>query len=143
MFSYDVTQPIGLIRLMLGDTDQTKVNFQDEELNALLNLVTSQVSGPTVPFGSGGSLTNDVVCFTCAAALESLAAKIAASANGRTYQLGDFRITGKDQVTSLQEQATRWRAAVENAPAWAIVEENNSGFNELTIIRNWVLRTEV
>lgn len=143
MFSYDITQPVGKIRFLVGDTTQSTANFQDEELNAILGLVNSQVSGPTVPFGSGGDLTNDVIFLTCAAVLDSLAAKIAASPNGRTYQLGDFRITGRDQVESLQEQADRWRKAVEEFPAWAVVEENLSAANELVIIRNWVLRTEV
>jgi hypothetical protein len=28
-------------------------------------------------------------------------------------------------------------------PAWGIIEENLCGFNEMVIIRNWVLRTEL
>lgn len=141
-FTYDVTTTNGLIRLMIGDTVSASANFQDEELNALLNLTQSQISGPVVPFGAA-TLTNDLLCYTCASALDALAARVAASPNGQTIQIGDYKLTGKDQVGLLKDQAQRWRDVVEQMPAWGIGEENLSGFNELTIIRNWVLRTEV
>ena len=39
--------------------------------------------------------------------------------------------------------AQRCRDAGNNLPAWGIIEENLCGFNEMVIIRNWVLRTEL
>ena len=142
MFSYDLTTITGQMRLLLGDTNPTTPNFQDEELSAIVNITTALLTGDSALFGQPTIPGNDLLFYSCANAVDSLAARIASGTNGRTYKLGDFEITGSDQVETLQAIAQRFRDAIENIPAWGIVQENLSGFNELTIIRNWVLRTE-
>jgi hypothetical protein len=139
-FTYDVSTQTGLIRLMIGDTVQGSANFSDEEILATMNMALIQTSGPSVPFGTGVP-ANDVLCYTCANLLDSLAARFASKLNNIT--LGSLKIDETSKVNALKEQAQRWRDIVENMPAWGIAEENLSTFNELQIIRNWVMRTEV
>jgi hypothetical protein len=137
--TYDLTTTIGQMRLLLGDPSGT--SFTDEELNACYSITSAQMSGPlmVVPHGA----PSDVLFYATAQAVDVLATRVANSKDGKSYQLGDYKITGKDQVEALQALAQRFRDAVDNMPAWGIVEENLTDFNQLTIIRNWVLRTEV
>ena len=100
-----------------------------------------QVQGPNNFFGGSTVSEKEILLLSCATAFDALAGKVS-SLHGQTITLGDFTVTAKDQVASLQNMAQKFRDAVYNLPAWGIVEENLSGFNELTIIRNWVLRTE-
>lgn len=141
-FTYDITTDVGKLRLLIGDTVSASANFQDEELSAIMNMTVGQVSGP-LNFFAGTSISQTETLFLSAAScMDALASRVAAGKNGRTIQLGDYRLTGKDQVSAIQAIAQRFRDAISNIPAWGIVEENSCGFNELTIIRNWVLRTE-
>lgn len=144
-FTYDVTTTIGKMRLLIGDTVQASANFQDEELQALLDTTDFILSGPSSAsvFGSATIPENEVLFLACANAMDALASRVAASPNGQTVKIGDYSITGKDQVQKIQDIAQRFRDAIENMPAWGIVEENLSGFNELLIIRNWILKTEM
>ncbi len=141
-FSYDLSTTTGKMRLLLGDTNSSSPNFQDEELSTIADITTTQLSGNAALFGEQSLATNDVLFHACANAVDSLAARIGSGKGGQTYKLGDYEITGSDQVKTLQDIAQRFRDAINNMPAWSIVQENLSGFNELTIIRNWVLRTE-
>ena len=141
-FTYDVTTMTGQMRLLIGDTNSTAPNFQDEELQCIANVVSGMESGwPTVAWGAIPQ--NELLLLSCAQAMESLASKVAASPAGQTVTINDYKLTGKDQVQKLQDMAQRFRDAVDNMPAWGIVEENLCGFNEMIIIRNWVLRTEM
>lgn len=139
--TYDVTTPTGQIRLLIGDTNITTPNFYDEEIQAIMNLTAGQLQGPMYQFSTPVS-GNEVLFLICASLMDSLASRVAASKNGRSYKIADFQITGKDQVKAIQDIAQRFRDAINSMPAWGIIEENNCGFNELTLIRNWVLRTE-
>lgn len=139
-FTYDLTTQVGQIRLMIGDVVQAGANFSDEEIAATLNIASVQTGGPAIPFGSGIPC-NDILCYTCANLLDSLASRFAMGLNNVT--LGSLKIDETSKVNAIKEQAQRWRDVVENMPAWGIIEENLSGFNELTIIRNWVMRNEV
>lgn len=122
-FTYDVTTVIGQVRVLIGDTVSGTAKFQDEEISAFL------------------SLTSQSVYLACALACNAEAAKIGSQL--QEIQLGDFRdYSGRNQVAALQQQAERFTELEYNTPAWGVVEENLSGFNELIIIRNWVLRTE-
>lgn len=143
-FSYDVTTTIGKMRLLIGDTVQASANFQDEELQAILDTTQAIFSGPQgAVFGETQIPENELLFMACATALDGLATRVAASPNGQTVKIGDYSITGKDQVQKLQDMAQRFRDAIENMPAYGVIEENLSGFNELLIIRNWILRTEM
>lgn len=147
MFTYDITQlgtPLMQMRMLLGDTNAASPNWQDEELNAIAAITQQQLAGGfNYVFGSTTiQVTAEVLLVACANALDALAARVASGPNGQDIQIGDFNLTGSSQVEKLQEMAEKFREAVNNVPAWGIVEENLSGFNELTIMRNWVLRTE-
>lgn len=138
-FSYDLTTQVGQIRLMIGDTAQGTANFSDEEVAATLNIAAVQTGGPAIPFGTGIPC-NDALCYTCANLLDSLAARLSSRLNNVT--LGSLKIDETSKVKAIMDQAQRWRDVVDNMPAWGIAEENLSGFSELQIIRNWVMRTE-
>jgi hypothetical protein len=143
-FTYDVTTTTGQMRLLIGDTNSAAPNFQDEELSAIQVVVSSlELGWQTVQVGNIPVAGTELLLLCCAQALDSLAAKVAASPAGQTVTLSDYKLTGKDQVQKLQDMAQRFRDAVNNMPAWAIIEENLSAFNEMLLIRNWVLRTEM
>lgn len=139
-FTYDLSTTIGQMRLLIGDTNGDAVNFTDEELNACVQIVQLQMSGPQG--ASPQTVPNDVLYYACAQAVDLLASRVAQSKDGKTYQLGDYRVTGRDQVESLQEIAQRFRDSVDNMPAWGIVQENLTDKNQLLIVRNWIFRTE-
>lgn len=142
-FTYDVNTLTGQMRLLIGDTIAASASFQDEELAAIQNVVLAMEVGPRGFFGDYSVSQNELLLLSCAQAMDSLASRVSASGGGQTIQIGDYRVSGKDQVKAIQDIANRFRDAVNNLPAWGIIEENLSGFNELTIIRNWVLRTEM
>jgi len=142
-FSYDVTTTIGQMRLLIGDIGSASPNFQDEELQTVLNITAGMESGPIGFFGNAPVPPNQLLLLACANAIDALASRVGSFANGQSVTIGDYKITGKDQVKALQDIAQRFRDAVNNLPAWGIIEENTCGFNEMVIIRNWVLRTEL
>jgi hypothetical protein len=143
-FTYDVTTLTGQMRLLLGDMVAATANFQDEELQAIQNFIGGMESGPLGFFGDvGAPPSSELLLLSCALAMDSLASRAASFGSGQTVQIGDYRLTGKDQVKAIQDIAQRFRDAVNNLPAWGIIEENTCGFNEMVIIRNWVLRTEM
>lgn len=131
------------MRLLIGDTNSANPNFQDEELATIANMVAGMESGWSTIQGVSVP-QNELLLLSCAQAIDSLAARVAGSTAGQSIQIGgDYKLTGKDQVQKLQDMAQRFRDAVNNLPAWGIIEENTCGFNEMVIIRNWVLRTEL
>jgi hypothetical protein len=142
MFTYDVTTTTGQMRLLIGDTNLLAPSFQDEELQAIQNVVSGMESGWKT-ISDSAIPQKELLLLSCAQAMDSLAARTAASGSGQTIQIGDYRVSGKDQVKAIQDIAQRFRDAVNNLPAWGIIEENLSAFNELLIIRSWVLRTEM
>lgn len=141
-FTYNVATMTGMMRLLIGDTNQNAPNFQDEELQAIANVVSGMESGwQTIAYGQISQ--NELLLLSCAQCMDSLASRVAGSPAGQTISMSDYKLTGKDQIQKLQDMAKRFRDAVNELPAWGIVEENLCGFNEMVIIRNWVLRTEL
>lgn len=141
-FTYNVATMTGMMRLLIGDTNSSAPNFQDEELQAIANVISGMEAGwSTVAWGAIPQ--TELVLLSCAQALDCLASRVAGSPAGQTITMSDYKLTGKDQVQKLQDMAQRFRDAVNNLPAWGIIEENLCGFNEMVIIRNWVLRTEM
>lgn len=141
-FTYVVSTMIGSMRLLIGDTNAAAPYFQDEELQQIANIVAGMESGWSTVAGSAIPQT-ELVLLSSAQAIDCLATKLAAGPAGQTITLNDYKLTGKDQIQKLQDMAQRFRDAVNNLPAWGIIEENLCGFNEMVIIRNWVLRTEL
>jgi hypothetical protein len=143
-FTYSLP-PTGMVdqmRLMIGDTNSSSPNFQDEELQSIANVVSGMESGwQTV--SDSAIPQNELLLLSCATAMDCLASRKAGSSSGQSVTIGDYKLVGKDQVKALQDIGQRFRDAVNNMPAWGITEENLCGFNEMVIIRNWVLRTEL
>lgn len=110
------------VRLLCDD--QTSVIFTDAEVQTFLDLNS---------FYAG----NDQVFMAAALACDQRAIG-AASTSG--LKIGDFS-TNKGIVTDFQQAADKYRDFIMNQPAFAVAEENLSGFSELEIIRNFVLRT--
>lgn len=120
-FSLDITTDIGKIRYLIGDITSATANFQDETLSAFLTLSGS-------------------VYLSCALALDSLAATAATNLND--IVLGSLKINETSKVQELRAQAQAFRELEYNTPQFDVAEENLSGFNELEIIRNNILRTQ-
>lgn len=110
------------VRTLIGDPAGADQTFSDAEIQLFLDL-------------SNGSLL-----LATALACERLA--IVAAGTAQQTKLGDYTVSFKNSDVSFQTQADRFRDLEYNTPAFAIIEENLSSFNELTIIRNYVLRTE-
>lgn len=111
------------VRVLCNDT--TSVIFTDDQIDAFIDL-SSDYSG------------NDQIFFAAALALDTRAAK---SASTGGLRLGDY-MTNKGAATEYAAQAQRLRDVVNNTPAWYDVEENVSEMNALTILRNYILRSE-
>jgi hypothetical protein len=109
--------------MLIGDTDSTDVQLTDEEISAMLEL-------------EAGALY-----LTCAACLDSLANKTAVGFT--QVKIGSLDLNDKDKVAALRLQAENFRTLDAETPAFAVAEENLSNFNELEIIRNYILRTEL
>lgn len=140
--TYNLATVTGQMRLMTGDTNLASPNFQDEELQAILNVTSGMESGwQTV--SDSAIPQNELLLLACATTMEALASRTAGGGGGQSVTIGDYKLVGKDQVKAIQDIAQRFRDAVNNLPAWGIIEENLCGFNEMVIIRNWVLRTEL
>ena len=118
----DITTDVGKVRYLIGDVDLTAPYFQDEELQGFLDMAGSSVN------------------LACAYALESLAAQ--AAVNLTNIVLGSLEIDETSKADALRKMANRFRELDSESPAFAVAEENLSNFNELEIIRNYILRTE-
>lgn len=111
---------VDAVRLLIGD--QAKVKFNDDEVQYFLD-------------SNDGS-----ILFAAGTACDALAAKVGASL--KEVQIGDFRdYSGRNQVAALQAQAQAFYKLECETPAFAVAEEGLSDFNYLTIIRNFVLRS--
>ena len=131
-FTYNVTGSIGQLRLVLGDTAQGSAKFSDEELQAFLDM-------------EYGSLRLAAADAYTALAGKLPFATLASGISAESVKMGDFEASAgtADKATALLKLADSLRELEYNTPAFAVAEENLSGFNEATILRNWILRTQL
>ena len=116
---------IQAVRTLIGD--QSSTSFTDAEIQFFLD-------------STGESFPGAGYYFAASLALNALAGKV--GTNLQEVRLGDFAdSSGKNQVTSLREEADAWYKLYLEVPAFAVIEQNLSDFNALVIIRNFVLRT--
>lgn len=118
---------ISAIRLLIADPSGADQDFSDAQVQEFLDLNA---------FYSG----NDLLLMAAAMGCEAKAALLAGQAS--SVKIGDYTEQFKQNDTSLQAQADRYRKIVTDTPAFATVEENLSDMSALQIIRNFVLRTE-
>ena len=125
------------LRVLINDMESTE--FSDDQLQAFLDAaatVESSAAGATIS-GNGN------LFLAASLAVRSLVTKYA-SIPIQEVSIGGFQASvGRTQARFLEAQADAWYQLYIDTPAFAIAEENLSGFNELTIIRNFVLRTEL
>ncbi len=140
--SYNLATVTGQMRLLTGDMNLTSPNFQDEELQQILNWTSGMETGWNT-ISDSAVPQNELLVLACATVMEALAARMSSGPAGQSVTIGDYKLVGKDQIKTILDLAQRFRDSVSNLPAWGISEENTCGFNEMVIIRNWVLRTEM
>lgn len=121
-FTYDSATQVGQVRFLIGDTNEAAPLFTDEEINALLGRFS-------------GSLYQ-----TAAACCENLARRYTITSS--MVKMGDYQYSSGDLSKTYLDMAARFREVEDNIPVFDVAEENLSGFSELAIIRNYVLRTE-
>jgi len=128
---------IGNLRVLINDMDSKE--FTDAQLQSFFDVAATYESAAAgTPIAGNGS-----IFLAAAFATESLVVKYA-TIPITEVSIGGFQTSvGRTQARFLEQQAERWRDLYYNTPAFAIIEENNCGFNELTIIRNWILRNEI
>jgi len=122
-FNYDVATDAGKVRLLCQDVIQATAWFQDADIQAMLDLNLGSVR------------------LAAAQACDGIAARLAPSSNKTV--IGDYQIDTSEVYKAFLSLAERLREDEYNLPAFGTVEEPLSGFNELMIIRNWVLRTQI
>jgi hypothetical protein len=121
----------GLTTLRVLLNDQTAAEFADSDLQVFLDTA-----------GFTGVAGDSTIYLAAMLATQSLVVKYA-SLPVHQVSIGGFETSlGRTQARFLESQADRWYQLYLDAPACGVAEENLSGFNELTIIRNWVLKHE-
>ncbi len=118
--------------------DQTAIEFDDIGIQSFLDAAAAiESSAAGTPISGDGN-----ILLAASLATQSLVVKYS-TIPIQEVSIGGFQSSvGRTQARFLETQADRFYQMYIDTPAFAIAEENNSGFNELTIIRNFVLRTE-
>jgi len=126
------TPGVTALRLLINDQNATE--FQDSDLQIFLD---------SAGYTGDGDPVDSALFLAASLASNSLVVKYG-SVPVQEVSIGGFQTSaGRTQVGYLQQQADRFYQLYIDTPAFAIAEENLSGFNELEIIRNWVLRNEI
>lgn len=128
-FSYNLTTPIGYVRLLIADTDSAAPIFSDEEISAAYVIQQSQFqSSMTYSGGSGAVLPASPVSYLRVAALllDSLAANRSRLA---VKKLLDADVDFQAAAKALREQAAQYRTVDDDAGAFMIIEQCSTGFN--------------
>jgi hypothetical protein len=129
-FSADITTQVGRLRYLIGDLTSASASFSDEDLQGFLSLTAlTSVDGMTQSLLLAAAFACDSMAAQAARVMEDI-------------KLGDYQNSDNEKVTHLKSMADRFRDLEYNTPAFAVAEENLSAFNELDIIRNFILRTE-
>lgn len=111
------------LRLLINDQDSSE--FSDDQLQAFLDV-------------HDGSLF-----LAAASACDALVSKYSRIPVTQV-SIGGFQTTsGRTQMRYLETMAERWRQLEYDTPAFAIAQENLSDFNQLIMIRNYILKTEM
>jgi hypothetical protein len=122
-FTYDLTTTIGKVRFLVGDNDPDNILMQDDEIQFCYDQ------------------SFESLLLAAAMACEAMASKV--SANLTDIVLGSLRINETTKSEQLMAMADRFREKENSQPAFAAVETDNCSFSELTIIKNWIQRTQL
>ena len=123
---------LGISALRLLVNDQSSLEFSDSELQSFLDI--AQFSG---------ALSDSALFYAASLATKSLVVKYA-SIPIQEVSIGGFQTSvGRTQAKYLEAQADKFYQFYVDAPAFGIAEQNLSSFNELAILRGWILRTQL
>lgn len=118
--TYDISNNIGKVRLLVGDNDLTDVIFTDEEIQIFLDAQSQEVN------------------LAAADLLEAWAAKYGVSAESE--KIGDYAYVQKI-VERMLNMADRIRTKQASTPAGAIAEVGQTDFTSRDIVYNRQLRS--
>ncbi len=113
-YTYDVTNEIGKVRLLIGDTDitpTTDAQFSDEEIQAFLDL------------------SSDSLLLAASYALESWASAV--SGDMKTERIGDYSY-GKDEAKTKSDLAKKYREEDASKPYLTWAEYNLTSGSAIT-----------
>jgi hypothetical protein len=141
-FSYDPSTPVGMVRLLVFDTNGVPPYpiWQDNEINAALNMFSSQ--GVIVALsGYTPNIPPVQLAFsyrrTAAMLLRGLAANQARMA---TVGLLDAKLNGKAAADALRAVATDYVTSEENDGFFAVAEMVPNSFSMRERLTNQMLR---
>lgn len=110
------------IRFLINDESEPQ-NFTDDQIQSLLDL-------------NDGS-----VFMACALACDKLAIAAGAVGGATSVKIGSYSESTKGTTLDYQTMADRFRELENNQPAFGIAQGNYSEFNELDMIRDYLLKT--
>lgn len=131
-----------IVRALIGDV--AGAVFSNADLDVFIQMSGANMT-PLSNLASQGSNDSQYglvteYFFAASLALRAYASKV--SQNLVEVRIGDYmNSSGRNQSTALAAQADAYMKLYLETPAWAIIESDSSDLNALTIIRNYVLRT--
>jgi hypothetical protein len=127
-YTYDLTSPIGLVRLLIPDRNQTTALFTDEEISALINI------DPSRHVKRAAALALEAIASDRAMVLQVITTN-GLSTNGATLSRAMC-----ERAAALRTQADNEEAAAGGAFDWAEMVTGNFAYKE----RMWaeIMRTE-
>ena len=120
-FTYDPSTPIGMVRLLVADTDATQYIWSDEEINGATQIVTMMFA-IWIPVNQGTSQTfgSPSPYRVAATLLDSLAANRAKLMN--VLKVLDVQLDTTAVATELRAQAAAYREVDDESAGFAIIE---------------------
>lgn len=109
-FTYSLSDNVGRVRLLLGDTVSDTANFTDEEIEYFLDT------------------EDDNVNLAAAMGAESMAAKVVGVAKSET--IGSYSINQSSQPAMWLDLAKRLRDKEDSSPAFDVCDDITTSFHE-------------
>lgn len=132
-FSYQLgaNPTIDFPRLLVGDTQESGHIFEDEEITSATTLISLQYqSSMQFSNGAGRNLPSTPVSYLRVAAI-LLDALAASKSRLALTKLLDATVSFTAVAKALREQAQEYRDVDDNAGAFMIIEQCNTGFSFL------------
>jgi len=125
MFTYDPTSNLGKVRLLIADTDSSHPIFQDDEVQAAMEMQNSDflyVSGMAQPTGLGAQVSVSVVSLYRSAAVLLRALAANKSRLAAVVQLLDVKLAPNVAAQALRDTAKEYIEMEQDSGAFAIAE---------------------
>ncbi len=129
-YQFGANPAIDYVRLLIADTDPTKIIFQDAEITMATQLQACQFQSAQFFSGAmGANLPASPVSYLRIAALllDALASNQARLSG--LVKILDVEMSTRDAAKALREQAQAYRDTDDNAGAFMIIEQVNDTFS--------------